>query len=76
MSDTLIIRGRYTDRTFVPDGPLPDTEGPAELVITPAARAPRSVGSVADAFGTAPVLRSGDDILAQIRADRDEWDDR
>ena len=32
--------------------------------------------SVADAFGTAPVLRSGDDILAQVRADRDEWGDR
>ena len=33
-------------------------------------------GLVADAFGTAPVLRSGDDILAQVRADRDEWGDR
>ena len=33
-------------------------------------------GSVADAFGTAAVLRSGDDILAQVRADRDEWGDR
>lgn len=74
MSDTLIIRGRYTDRTFVPDGPLPDVEGPAELVITRSG--PRSVGSVADAFGAAPVLRSGDDILAQVRADRDEWGDR
>ena len=74
MSLTLIIRGRYTDRTFIPDGPLPDAEGPAELVITPAA--PRSGGSVADAFGTAPVLRSGDDILAQVRADREGWGDR
>ena len=74
MSQTLIIRGRYTDRTFIPDGPLPDAEGTAELVITPVA--PRSGGSVADAFGAAPVLRSGDDILAQVRADRDEWGDR
>jgi len=74
MSQTLIIRGRYTDRTFIPDGPLPDAEGAAELVITPVA--PRSSGSVADAFGTAPVLRSGDDILAQVRADREEWGDR
>ncbi|HYH64367.1 MAG TPA: hypothetical protein VD866_06680 [Urbifossiella sp.] len=76
MSDTLIIRGRYADRTFVPDGPLPDAEGPAELVITPAGPAPRSGGSIADAFGAAPVLRSGDDILTQVRADRDEWGDR
>jgi hypothetical protein len=74
MSQPLIIRGRYADRTFFPDGPLPDTEGAAELVITPAV--PRSRGSVADAFGTAPVLRSGAAILAQVRADRDEWGDR
>ena len=74
MSQTLIIRGRYVDRTFIPDGPLPDAEGAAELVITPAT--PKSSGSVADAFGTASVLRSGDDVLSQVRADRDEWGDR
>jgi hypothetical protein len=74
MDQTLIVRGRYVSRTFIPDDPLPDAEGAAELVITPAR--PPSGGSVADAFGTAPVLRSGDDILAQVRADRDEWGDR
>ncbi len=74
MDQTLIVRGRYAGRTFIPDDPLPDAEGTAELVITPASSQPR--GSVADAFGTAPVLRSGDDILAQVRAERDEWGDR
>ena len=74
MDQTLIVRGRYAGRTFIPDGPLPDAEGPAELVITLAQ--PRALGSVADAFGTAPVLRSGEDILAQVRAERDEWGDR
>ncbi len=74
MSQSLIVRGRYAGRTFIPDGPLPDAEGSAELVITPAP--PGTGGSVADAFGAAPVLRSGDDILAQVRADRDEWGDR
>ena len=74
MDQTLIVRGRYAGRTFIPDGPLPDAEGVAELVIT-ASCAPRR-GSVADAFGTAPVLRSGDEILAQVRAERDEWGDR
>ena len=74
MEQTLIVRGRYVGRTFIPDGPLPDEEGTAELVITPTL--PRAHGSVADAFGAAPVLRSGDDILAQVRADRDEWGDR
>jgi hypothetical protein len=74
MDQILIVRGRYADRTFIPDGPLPDAEGPAELVITPAPSPAR--GSVADAFGTAPVLRDRDDILAQARAERDEWGDR
>jgi hypothetical protein len=74
MDQTLIVRGRYAGRTFIPDEPLPDAEGTAELVITPAGSRPG--GSVADAFGTAPVLRSGFDILAQVRADRDDWGDR
>jgi hypothetical protein len=74
MDETLVVRGRYAGRTFIPDGPLPDAEGPAELVITPTP--PQVRGSVADAFGTAPVLRSGEDILAQVRAERDEWGDR
>jgi hypothetical protein len=73
MDQTLIIRGRYVGRTFIPDGPLPDAEGSAELVITPTPQAQRSI---VDAFGAAPVLRSGDDILAQVRAERDEWGDR
>jgi hypothetical protein len=74
MEQTLTVRGRYVGRTFIPDGPLPDEEGTAELVITPTSPRPR--GSVADAFGTAAVLRSGDDILAQVRAERDEWGER
>jgi hypothetical protein len=53
---------------------MPDEEGTAELVITPSPSRPR--GSVADAFGRASVLRSGNDIMAQVRADRDEWGDR
>jgi hypothetical protein len=74
MDQTLVIRGRYTGRTFIPDGPLPDAEGAAELVITPTA--PQARGSIADAFGSASVLRSRDDILAQVRTERDEWGDR
>lgn len=70
MDQTLIVRGRYAGRTFIPDDPLPDAEGTAKLVITPTM--PRSGGSIADAFGTAPVLRSGDDIRIQGRGDRDD----
>jgi hypothetical protein len=74
MSQRLIVHGRYVGRTFIPDGPLPDADGAAELVITPTI--PQSVGSITDAFGKAAVLRSGAEILAQVRADRDEWDER
>lgn len=74
MDKRLIVRGRYAGRRFIPDSPLPDAEGVAELVITPTPAQP--FGSVADAFGAAPVPRSGDDILAQVRAERDEWGDR
>ena len=74
MDQALIVRGRYAGRTFIPEGPLPDAEGLAELVIIPTAHSAR--GSVADAFGTAAILRSGEDILAQVRAERDEWGDR
>lgn len=32
MSQTVIVHGRYAGRTFIPDSPLPDAEGVAELV--------------------------------------------
>ena len=44
MEQPLIVRGRYAGRTFIPDGPLPDEEGTAELVITPTATAGARVG--------------------------------
>jgi hypothetical protein len=73
MVQRLIVHGRYVGRNFIPHSPLPDAEGAAELVITPDVR--QSVGSIEDAFGTASVLRSADEILTQVRADRDEWND-
>jgi hypothetical protein len=74
MDQALVVRGRYAGRTFIPDDPLPDAEGVAELIITPTP--PARAGSVADAFGTAPRLRSGDDIAAQVRAERDDLGER
>lgn len=68
MEQTLTIRGRYVGRKFILDGPLSDEEGTAELVITLSRSKAR--GSIADAFCRTAVLRSGDDILAQVRADR------
>lgn len=71
MSEPLVVRGRYSGHTFIPDEPLPDAEGSAELIITP--RAPGPVGSVFDLFGKAPLLRSAEDIAAQVREERDGW---
>lgn len=75
MTQTLTVHGRYVGRTFIPDGPLPDAEGTAELIISPAT-SPTAGCSIADAFGKAPVVRSTEEILARVRADRDEWGDR
>lgn len=74
MDNTLIVLGRYSGQTFIPDSPLPYAEGAAQLIITPTTT--DKIGSIADAFGAATVLRSADDILAQVRAERDEWGDR
>jgi hypothetical protein len=90
MSQPLIVHGRYIGRTFIPDGPLPEAEGVAELVITPAvlksetatetasdmATDKSSDKSIVESFGTASVLRTAEEILAQVRSDRDAWGDR
>lgn len=49
MIERLIVHGRYVDRTFIPDSPLPDAEGAAELIITSAA--PQTQVSIVAAFG-------------------------
>jgi hypothetical protein len=71
MEQALIVRGRYVARTFIPDGPLPEAEGTAELIITPAARPPS--GTIFDLFGKAARLRSAEDIAAQIEAEHGDW---
>ena len=71
MSQTLVIRGRYVNQTFIPDDQLPNAEGAAELIITPNQQA--IANSVFDLFGKAARLRSAADITAQIQGERDEW---
>ncbi|MBL8828516.1 MAG: hypothetical protein JNM18_16150 [Planctomycetaceae bacterium] len=74
METKLTVAGRYVGRTFIPDGPLPEGDGTAILVITPTPRPVKQ--SIAAAFGRASVLRSGDDIMREAQADRAEWGDR
>jgi hypothetical protein len=73
MSDAIVIRGRYVNRTFVPDESLPAVEGLAELIVIPTKPPVARTGSIFDHFGRAPVLRSAEDIAAQIRDEHDSW---
>ena len=73
MGNALIVRGHYRDHVFTPDGPLPDAEGTADLIITTTSTVRR--GSIADAFGKAPVLKSAEEIEKQIREERGHWTD-
>jgi len=71
-----IDRNRVTGQTFIPDGPLPNEEGAAKLIITHIKSGPTVGHSIAESIGKAPVMQSGDEILALIKAERDDWSDR
>jgi hypothetical protein len=77
MSEAIVVRGTYVDRVFVPDEPLPAVKGPAELIVFPQRETESSVQpiSIFDLFGKAPILRSAEDIAAQIREEREAWGD-
>jgi len=68
----IVIRGTFSNKTFVSTGPLPDAEGPAELVIHV-----RSVNdvppSIYDTFGKAAHHRSAEDLDAQLAEERNAW---
>jgi hypothetical protein len=78
MSGNLIIHGKVRDQVFVPDEPMPDIEGPAELVVYPVVEPrPSASGthSVFDFIGKANEPRSAEDIDAQLCEERDAWND-
>ena len=62
----------------MPDEPIPNIEGPAELIVYPLVD-PRPSGlgtrSVFDFIGKASEPRSAEDIDAQLREERDAWND-
>ena len=77
MDKALIIRGRFRRGSFRPDGPVPDVEGRAELIVyaQDSSEKTQPVGSMFDLFGKAPHLRSAEDIDAQILQERRAWDE-
>ena len=78
METALIIHGKIAEKQFISDEPMPDVEGPAELIVYPKHTPRREKPSVSifDLFGKAEHLRSGEDIDAQIREEREAWGDR
>jgi hypothetical protein len=77
MESDLIIHGRIANQTFVPDGPLPDVEAPAELIVRREVSEKGKPGtrSMFEFFGKAPRLRSAEDIDAQLREEREAWNE-
>jgi len=69
----VIIRGTFSKKTFVPSEPLPEAEGPAELIVhvqSPGDSRP----SIYDAFGKAKEPRTADDLDARRAEERAAWD--
>jgi hypothetical protein len=78
MDATIIIHGKIAEKQFISDEPMPDVEGPAELIVHPkdTPQEEKTRTSIFDLFGKAEHLRSAEDIDAQIREERESWGDR
>jgi hypothetical protein len=73
----VVIRGTFSHRVFVPEEPLPEIEGRAELLVyaqTPVEAAFQRP-SILDVLGKAKRLRSAADLDAQLEDERDSWGD-
>jgi hypothetical protein len=69
----LVIRGTFSNKTFVAVDPLPEVEGPAELIVH--VELPKDARpSIYDAFGKAKQPRTADDLDAQLEEERADWD--
>jgi hypothetical protein len=75
MESALVIHGTFANKTFVPDKPVPEVQGRADLIVYPESAAVSAKVSVFELCGKAPVLRLGEDIDAQVEEERRAWDD-
>lgn len=74
MDSPVIIRGTFSNKTFFPTDPLPEAEGPAELIVhAELPKEPRH--SIFAAFGTAEHLRTAEELDAQLAEERAAWGD-
>jgi hypothetical protein len=70
----LVIRGTFVNKTFLPTDPLPEAEGPAELIVH-VQPSRNSQSSIFDVLGKAETLRTADDLDAQLQDERTSWGD-
>ncbi len=76
MSAPLVLHGKIVNQSFISDDPMPDCEAPAELIVyvrdseTQPARK-----SMFDVFGKARRLRSAEELDAQLREEREAWNE-
>ncbi len=78
MNTALVIHGKVVEGAFVAEEPMPDFEAPAQLIVYPAASpsaAERSGRSMFDYFGKSPHPRSAEELDAQLREERDAWNE-
>ena len=74
MDSHVVIRGTFSNKTFVPAEPLPEAEGPAELIVH--TQTSEDVHpSIYDAFGKAKQQRTAEDLDAQLEEERAAWGD-
>jgi hypothetical protein len=84
MDTVTVIHGTFANDQFVPDEPPPPIHGRAELIVYAEQSGARvsanqvkngTTTSIFDLLGKAAVLRSGEDIDAQLDAERNAWGD-
>jgi len=73
MDSPVVIRGVFSNKVFVPSEPLPEAEGPAELVVH-VQRPQEDRPSIYDAFGKAKEPRTAESIDSQLADERADWD--
>ncbi len=78
MDTALVIHGKIAEKQFISNEPIPDVEGPAELIVYPRQSAGKQAAGVSifDLFGKAGNLRSAEEIDRQVREEREAWEDR
>jgi len=73
----VVVRGTFANKAFLPEEPLPDVEGRAELIIHVhrSEESPGTPSSILDVLGKAERLRSAEDLDAQLEEERSAWGD-